>query len=107
MSRFIIAQKGKPEENRHLPGYPGCHQGPFWALRLAVLLTQARIDTGLETFRIKLKERIEVEMDPEILAQHPTLPYLLEREKNVLGRRWDQVLHQITTVPVRFSQTGE
>ena len=86
MGRFIIAQKGNLRKIATSLDIPDVIKA-ILALRLAVLLAQAKIEHGQAAFKVKLKERIEIELAPEVLAQHPTLAYLIEREKSF----WEDV----------------
>jgi exopolyphosphatase/guanosine-5'-triphosphate,3'-diphosphate pyrophosphatase len=57
------------------------------ALRLAVACMHARVDDDLDGFRLRMKNRIEVELAPGWLAKHPTMRFWLEKERAA----WDDV----------------
>lgn len=57
------------------------------ALRLAVMFLHAHIEYGAGAFRLKMKNRIELEIQQDWLALHPTLSYWMQREQEW----WDEV----------------
>jgi len=52
------------------------------ALRLATMLMHARIDTDVSQLRLKMKNRIELELRRDWLALHPTVSYWIEKERD-------------------------
>ena len=57
------------------------------ALRLAVLFMHSRIDIDFSLLKLRVKNRIELEIRREWVAEHPTLSYWLEKEQE----NWDEV----------------
>ncbi len=60
------------------------------ALRLGILLMHARLDPAVETVKLSMKTRIEVEVGEHLLSAHPTLAYWLSKEKAA----WEEVGRQ-------------
>jgi exopolyphosphatase / guanosine-5'-triphosphate,3'-diphosphate pyrophosphatase len=57
------------------------------ALRLATIFLHARIDDNVSGIRLKMKNRIDIELKRDWLEKHPTLSYWLEKEQGW----WDEV----------------
>lgn len=57
------------------------------ALRLAVMLMHARIDVGSDDVRLKMKNKIELEIRKDWVSDHPTVAYWIEKEKEA----WSEV----------------
>jgi exopolyphosphatase/guanosine-5'-triphosphate,3'-diphosphate pyrophosphatase len=51
------------------------------ALRLAVLFMHSRLDATLEGVRVKMKTRIDVDIQRDWVVDHPTLSYWLDKER--------------------------
>lgn len=85
MGRLVLAQKGNLRKvDEHLVDTDFAKA--VLALRLAILLMHAKV--GAEAVpRLRMKSRIEIEVQRDILAGHPTLSYWLEKEQEW----WDEV----------------
>jgi exopolyphosphatase/guanosine-5'-triphosphate,3'-diphosphate pyrophosphatase len=57
------------------------------ALRMAVVLMHARADEDLGGLKIRLRNRIELDLPAALLAQHPTLEPWLRKEEGA----WNEV----------------
>ena len=51
------------------------------ALRIAVMFMQTHIAADFNELRLRMKNRIELEIRPSLTLEHPTLPYWIEREQ--------------------------
>ncbi len=86
MSTLILGQKGNLKKlNGALTDSDFAKA--VLALRLAVMLMHSRIGVEPDELRLKMKNRIELEIRRDWLPQHPTLSYWIEKEKEW----WDQV----------------
>lgn len=86
MSMLIVAQKGnlrKVGEALHDPDFAKA----VLALRLAAMLMHSRIDADVSHLRVKMKNRIELEIDNAWLSEHRTLSYWLDKERGA----WNEV----------------
>ena len=86
MGRLILAQKGNLRKVSELLTDPDFAKAVL-ALRMAVLLMHARIDADAGELKLRMKNRIELEIKRDWLAHHPTLSYWLEKEQEW----WDDV----------------
>jgi exopolyphosphatase/guanosine-5'-triphosphate,3'-diphosphate pyrophosphatase len=86
MGRLIVAQKG----NLRKVG-DALTDGDFAkavvALRLAILFMHSRIDIDFTELKLRMKNRIELELRREWVADHPTVSYWMEKEQEL----WDEV----------------
>jgi exopolyphosphatase/guanosine-5'-triphosphate,3'-diphosphate pyrophosphatase len=57
------------------------------ALRLAVMFMHSRIEVDLGELRLKMKSKIELEINSGWVAHHPTVSYWIEKERE----SWDEV----------------
>jgi exopolyphosphatase/guanosine-5'-triphosphate,3'-diphosphate pyrophosphatase len=57
------------------------------ALRLAILLMHARMEEGPAELKLKMKNRIELEIRRDWLDSHPTLAFWIEKEQ----QWWEEV----------------
>ena len=55
------------------------------ALRLAVMFMHSRIEVDLDEMRLKMKSRIELETRRDWIAQHPTVFYWMQKERECWG----------------------
>lgn len=80
MSRLVLAQKGNLRKVSD-----GLANGDFakavLALRLAVMFMHARIDVDIDDVRLKMKNRIDLEIRKDWVTDHPTVSYWIEKEK--------------------------
>lgn len=80
ISTLILAQKGNLKKVAYALGQPDIAKAIF-ALRMAVIFMHARIDSGTEAIRCKMKNRVELEITKKLAQDHPTLGYWLTREQ--------------------------
>ncbi len=86
MARLIVAQKGNLRKiGDALPDADFAKA--VLALRLAILLMHARIGPDAGELKLRMKNRIEVEIRRDWLARHPTVSYWIEKEQEW----WDEV----------------
>ncbi|MES2263207.1 MAG: Ppx/GppA phosphatase family protein [Pseudomonadota bacterium] len=86
MSRLIVAQKGnlrKVGESLTEPDFAKA----VVALRLAILFMHARIELDFNQLKLRMKNRIELEIRREWVTHHPTVSYWMEKEQEL----WDEV----------------
>ena len=57
------------------------------ALRLAILFMHSRIEIDFMELKLRMKNRIELELRREWVADHPTVSYWMEKEQEL----WDEV----------------
>ncbi|USX18952.1 Ppx/GppA family phosphatase [Oxalobacteraceae bacterium OTU3REALA1] len=86
MSRLILAHKGNLRKVVEVLAEPDFAKAVV-ALRLAVLFMHSRIDIDFSLLKLRVKNRIELEIRREWVAEHPTLSYWLEKEQE----NWDEV----------------
>ncbi len=60
------------------------------ALRLGILFMHARLDPAIEPVKLVMRNRIEIEVGRQLMANHPTLAYWLSKEKAA----WEDVGRQ-------------
>ncbi|HTH43436.1 MAG TPA: Ppx/GppA phosphatase family protein [Oxalicibacterium sp.] len=80
MSRLVLAHKGNLRKVGELLDDAGFVRAVL-ALRLAVVFMHARIEARTEDLRLKMKNRIELEIRNEWVSDHPTLAYWMAKEK--------------------------
>lgn len=86
MATLVLGHKGNVRKIREAVAEPALARMVL-ALRLAVACMHARVDDDLDGFRLRMKNRIEVELAPGWLAKHPTMRFWLEKERAA----WDDV----------------
>ncbi|USX25078.1 Ppx/GppA family phosphatase [Oxalobacteraceae bacterium OTU3CINTB1] len=86
MSRLILAHKGNLRKVVEVLAEPDFAKAVV-ALRLAVLFMHSRIDIDFSLLKLRVKNRIELEIRREWVAEHPTLSYWLEKEQE----NWDEM----------------
>ncbi len=86
MSRLILGQKGNLRKLNDTLTEPDALKAVL-ALRLAVIFMHARVAVDLKMLSVKTQKRIDLEIKRDWLAEHPTLSYWLERERDW----WDEV----------------
>ena len=52
------------------------------ALRLATMFMHSRIEADMIELRLKMKNRIELELRRDWVSQHPTVSYWIEKERD-------------------------
>jgi exopolyphosphatase/guanosine-5'-triphosphate,3'-diphosphate pyrophosphatase len=86
MARLMLAQKGNLRKVAEALPDPDFAKAVL-ALRMAMLLMHARPEIGAGVLKLRMKNRIEVEIARAVLAGHPTLAFWLEKEQEC----WDEV----------------
>jgi exopolyphosphatase / guanosine-5'-triphosphate,3'-diphosphate pyrophosphatase len=86
MSTLIVAQKGNLRKVGEALADADFAKA-ILALRLATMFMHSRIDGDIKDLRLKMKNRIELEMKRAWVAQHPTVAYWIEKERDW----WDEV----------------
>jgi exopolyphosphatase/guanosine-5'-triphosphate,3'-diphosphate pyrophosphatase len=86
MSTLVLAQKGNLRKVGEALSESNLAKAVL-ALRLAVMFMHSRIDVDLSEVRVKMKNRIELDFKSGWVAQHPTVSYWIEKEREL----WDEV----------------
>ena len=86
MGRLILAQKGNLRKVAEALLEPDFAKAVL-ALRMAVLLMHARMEAGPGELKLRMKNRIDLELRRDWLASHPTLAFWIEKEQEW----WDEV----------------
>jgi exopolyphosphatase/guanosine-5'-triphosphate,3'-diphosphate pyrophosphatase len=86
MSTLILGQKGNLRKINDALADPDFAKA-ILALRLAVMFMHSRIEVELGELRLKMKNKIELDIKRDWISQHPTLSYWIEKEQEW----WDQV----------------
>ncbi|HZV63554.1 MAG TPA: Ppx/GppA phosphatase family protein [Telluria sp.] len=86
MAKLIVAQKGNLRKISEALPDPDFAKAVL-ALRLAVLLMHARIEPDFSELKLRMKNRIELEIKRDWVAHHPTVSYWIEKEQEW----WDEV----------------
>jgi exopolyphosphatase/guanosine-5'-triphosphate,3'-diphosphate pyrophosphatase len=86
MSRLIVAQKGNLRKVGDQLTEPDFAKAVV-ALRLAILFMHSRIEVDFTELRLRMKNRIELEIKRAWVADHPTASYWMEKEQEL----WDEV----------------
>jgi exopolyphosphatase/guanosine-5'-triphosphate,3'-diphosphate pyrophosphatase len=80
MSALILGQKGNLRKLNDALSDPDFAKAVL-AMRLAVLLMHARIDTDLGQLRPRMKGKVEIEIRHDLIVLHPTLAYWMDKER--------------------------
>ncbi|MES2536435.1 MAG: Ppx/GppA phosphatase family protein [Pseudomonadota bacterium] len=80
MSTLILGHKGNLRKLGSTLAEPDFAKAVL-ALRLAVLFMHSRADAPLDDVHLKMKSRIELEIEHAWVVQYPTLSYWLEKER--------------------------
>lgn len=86
MSKLILSQKGNLRKVQELLLDVDFAKAVL-ALRLAVLFMHTRLELSLADVRVKMKNKIELEIKGAWLTQHPTLSYWIEKEREA----WSEI----------------
>lgn len=86
MSKLIMAQKGNLRKVGEALIDPDFAKAVL-ALRLAILFMHSRISVTGGELKLRMKNRIELEMKREWMLLHPTVSYWMEKERE----SWDEV----------------
>jgi len=84
MGKFILGQKGNLRKLGGALDDPDLAKAVL-AMRLAVMFMHARIDVDFSELRIKNKGKIDLDLSARMMAEHPTLPYWIEKEQGFWG----------------------
>ena len=94
MATMIVAQKGNLRKVGSALEEPEFARAVL-ALRLAVLFSHARLGLDGAELRLKMKNRIELEVRSQWLAEHPTVAYWMQKER----QHWQDVGTEFTVRP--------
>jgi exopolyphosphatase/guanosine-5'-triphosphate,3'-diphosphate pyrophosphatase len=86
MGRLIVAQKGNLRKVGEFLADADFAKAVV-ALRLAILFMHSRIEIDFTELRLRMKNRIELELRREWVTGHPTVSYWMEKEQEL----WDEV----------------
>jgi exopolyphosphatase/guanosine-5'-triphosphate,3'-diphosphate pyrophosphatase len=86
MSTLVLGQKGNLRKIRESLGELDVAKAVL-ALRMAVVFMHARADEDMGGLRVRVKNRIELELPAALLAKHPTLEPWLRKEEGA----WNEV----------------
>ncbi len=86
MSKLILSQKGNLRKVQDLL-VDSDFAKAILALRLAVLFMHTRLELSLADVKVKMKNRIELDIKGAWLTQHPTLSYWLDKEREA----WSEI----------------
>lgn len=86
MARLMVAQKGNLRKIGDALAEPDFAKAVL-ALRLAILLMHARIEADFSELKLRMKNKIELEIRKGWVAHHPTVSYWIEKEQEW----WDEV----------------
>ena len=86
MAKLIVAQKGNLRKIGDALAEPDFAKAVL-ALRLAILLMHARIEADFSELKLRMKNRIELDIKRDWVAHHPTVSYWIEKEQEW----WDEV----------------
>ena len=80
LSILVLAQKGNLRKVQDALAESEIAKA-ILALRLGTIFMHARIDPAIETTRLRLRARIELDIARHVLATHPTLSHWLSKEQ--------------------------
>ena len=80
MATLILAQKGNLRKIGDALADPDFARAVL-ALRLAVLFSHARLDPDTARMRLKMKNRIEMELEGDWVSTHPTVGFWMRKEQ--------------------------
>ncbi|WGG48677.1 Ppx/GppA phosphatase family protein [Rugamonas sp. DEMB1] len=86
MSRLVLAQKGNLRKVADALADPDFAKAVV-ALRLAILFMHSRIELDCAELKLRMKSRIELEIRRDVVSDHPTVSYWMEKEQEL----WDEV----------------
>ena len=86
MAKLIVGQKGNLRKIADSLAEPDFAKAVL-ALRLAILLMHARIEADFGELKLRMKNRIELDIKRDWVAHHPTVSYWIEKEQEW----WDEV----------------
>ncbi len=86
MGKLVLAQKGNLRKVAEALADADFAKAVL-ALRMAVLLMHARMEASGADLKLRMKNKIELEIRREWVASHPTLAFWIEKEQEF----WDEV----------------
>lgn len=86
MSTLVLAHKGNLRKVEQALGELDFAKAVL-ALRMAVMFMHSRIEIDLSELRLRMRGRIELEIKRDWVAEHPTVWYWMEREREC----WAQI----------------
>ncbi len=86
LSILLLAQKGNLRKVAEAIALPDLAKA-ILALRLGILFSHSRLDLSEQAVKLKMRQRIELELPTTIARKHPTLTHWLERE----AAAWEEV----------------
>lgn len=86
VSTLILGQKGNLRKLNESLSEPDFAKA-ILALRLAVMIMHSRLEVSTDQLRLRMKNKIELELKNDWVAEHPTVSYWLQKEREW----WDQV----------------
>lgn len=86
LSTLILAQKGNLRKVQQELAEADLAKAVL-SLRLAIIFMHARLDPMTERVRLRIKSRIELEMNKKTMTDHPTLFYWLTKEQGA----WQEI----------------
>ncbi len=86
MAKLLVAQKGNLRKIGDALAEPDFAKAVL-ALRLAILLMHARIEADFSELKLRMKNKIELDIKRGWVAHHPTVSYWIEKEQEW----WDEV----------------
>lgn len=86
MSRLLLAQKGNLRKVEEFLSDADFARAVV-ALRLAIVFMHSRITVAEAEPKLRMKNRIELELPRALVSGHPTLSYWIEKEQE----NWDEV----------------
>ena len=82
LSILLLAQKGNLRKVDEAVALPDLAKA-ILALRLGILFSHSRIDIRDQAVRLRLRQRIDLEIPASLLKKHPTLSHWLNKEQAV------------------------
>ncbi|SNT27722.1 exopolyphosphatase / guanosine-5'-triphosphate,3'-diphosphate pyrophosphatase [Noviherbaspirillum humi] len=86
MAQLILGQKGNLRKVRGLLAEPDLAKA-LLALRLATMFLHSNIESDAGDMKVRMKSRIEIDIERQWLDRHPTLSFWLQKERDA----WDEV----------------
>ena len=86
MGKLVLAQKGNLRKVADALADPDFAKAVL-ALRVSLLLMHARMEASGAELKLRMKNKIELEVKREWVASHPTLSFWIEKEQEY----WDEV----------------
>jgi len=80
LSILLLAQKGNLRKVSEAIALPDLAKA-ILALRLGILFSHSRIDLNEHTLRLKLRQKIDLDLPAQIVRKHPTLTHWLTKEE--------------------------